>query len=512
MWNAAGFHAPFIARMAELGVTPRMWRRHRVLPRSRCEPCSDGGVLDARLWAARRSRSGLCGRCRRCVVCRGGCPVSSLRDITQVMRRRHRVHAPNKTPAAPRWPPASPPRFEPGLTGSPAGGAGAVCECRRTASSDPTTAKRSDRPDGARLASGTSRQLLTDPTLGSQLSDHPRSAQMSQPHDYYARYSSGHASTRRRAAHTTPVEGFTSEVVLGHLRRCRHRVLSRAGSAGDGQDGYGELGRGGPGLTMLGGGDLKGLTEPGDFIYCGEGPSTPVRLDAGIGGLAHELGHASWDFLIRRDATRGMASCELRIADGPRIRAIPRHVPTRRRQGCPPLLAVHHHPTILCCNHRPYPAPPPQTTTAKSKIPRDPGRTRRVQPLDRHTASGHGQAMQTTAGVCQYLPRRHVRHIGARRHVHRSTFTLLRTAALRRTSTTGLRASPSLVDSEAVKITVQGFLRHRRHNHTSARAARKTYPAASVEHAGSAAQASLALLWVPEIVTWLVMRLLAVLA
>ena len=116
----------------------------------------------------------------------------------------------------------------------------------------------------------------------------PEKCQMSQPHDFYARYS--WQRVLDGVQHCAPVQGFTSETVWvvypDVITEC-----SPTGNAGDGMDGYGELGRGGPGLTILGGGDLQGLTEPGDYIYCGEGPY-PGPLGRWIGGLAHELGHA----------------------------------------------------------------------------------------------------------------------------------------------------------------------------------------------------------------------------
>ena len=52
-----------------------------------------------------------------------------------------------------------------------------------------------------------------------------------------------------------------------------------------------ELGRGGPGLTILPRWDLEGLANPGPYYYCDEGPYDGP-LGRWIGGLGHELGHA----------------------------------------------------------------------------------------------------------------------------------------------------------------------------------------------------------------------------
>ena len=54
-----------------------------------------------------------------------------------------------------------------------------------------------------------------------------------------------------------------------------------------------ELGRGGPGLTMVGDGDLKGLASPGPYFWCGQGPWAGT-LGRWRGGVGHEIGHAFW--------------------------------------------------------------------------------------------------------------------------------------------------------------------------------------------------------------------------
>ena len=116
----------------------------------------------------------------------------------------------------------------------------------------------------------------------------PEKCRMSQPHDFYARYS--WERVRDGVQHCAPVEGYTSDTVWVIYPDVKTEC-SPTGSAGDGIDGYGELGRGGPGLTMLSADDLEGLAEPADFILCGVGPF-PGSLGRWIGGLAHELGHA----------------------------------------------------------------------------------------------------------------------------------------------------------------------------------------------------------------------------
>ena len=115
----------------------------------------------------------------------------------------------------------------------------------------------------------------------------PEQCRMTQPHDFYVRYS--WERVLDGVQHCAPVQGFTSEtvwVIYPDVLGC-----APDGSVGSWEDGYGQLGRGGPGLTMLGGLDLEGLTEPGDYIDCDEGPY-PGPLGRWIGGLAHELGHA----------------------------------------------------------------------------------------------------------------------------------------------------------------------------------------------------------------------------
>ena len=133
----------------------------------------------------------------------------------------------------------------------------------------------------------------------------PEECQLDQPHDFYARYS--WQRVLDGVQHCAPVQGFSSDhvwvVYPDVVTEC-----SPTGSAGDGIDGYGELGRGGPGLTMLSGYDLEGLNEPGDYIYCGEGPY-PGPLERWIGGLGHELAHA-FGLLHPPGCDAGLPSCD----------------------------------------------------------------------------------------------------------------------------------------------------------------------------------------------------------
>ena len=51
-----------------------------------------------------------------------------------------------------------------------------------------------------------------------------------------------------------------------------------------------ELGRGGSGITIVARWDLEGLTNPGEYYYCPEGPFQGP-LGRWIGGMGHELAH-----------------------------------------------------------------------------------------------------------------------------------------------------------------------------------------------------------------------------
>ena len=103
--------------------------------------------------------------------------------------------------------------------------------------------------------------------------------QMSQPTDYYG---TGNAWAKVEAAvqHCAPVAGAASDFVWVIYPD----VEELCGEPH-------ELGAGGPGLTILGRSDLEGVTNPGPYYYCDEGPYDGT-LGRWIGGLGHEMGHA----------------------------------------------------------------------------------------------------------------------------------------------------------------------------------------------------------------------------
>ena len=78
--------------------------------------------------------------------------------------------------------------------------------------------------------------------------------------------------------HCAPVEHFSDEYVWAIYIDVESDC-----------SGISELGRGGEGITILTGDELKGLLNPDTFVHCGYGP----RATGGwIGGLGHEIGHA----------------------------------------------------------------------------------------------------------------------------------------------------------------------------------------------------------------------------
>ena len=107
----------------------------------------------------------------------------------------------------------------------------------------------------------------------------PEECRMSQPAEYYG---TGHAWDKIEAAlqHCAPVQHNHPDFVWVVYADVEE-------SCGEPH----ELGAGGWGLTILPSGDLEGLTNPGPYYHCDEGPYSGT-LGRWIGGLGHELGHA----------------------------------------------------------------------------------------------------------------------------------------------------------------------------------------------------------------------------
>ena len=107
----------------------------------------------------------------------------------------------------------------------------------------------------------------------------PEECRMSQPADSYG---TGHAWYKVVAAvqHCAPVQHDSSDFVWVIYPDVEESCEEPH-----------ELGAGGSGLTILHRGDLEGVTNPGPYFYCDEGPYDGT-LGRWIGGLGHELGHA----------------------------------------------------------------------------------------------------------------------------------------------------------------------------------------------------------------------------
>ena len=117
----------------------------------------------------------------------------------------------------------------------------------------------------------------------------PEQCQLSEAADFYGRYS--WQKVVDGVQHCAPVEEgtstFTWVVYVDVEVEC-----APDGSEGDWEQGYAQLGRGGPGLTILPRDDMDGLIGEKIVYYgkCGGGPwDGPV--ERWIGGLGHELGH-----------------------------------------------------------------------------------------------------------------------------------------------------------------------------------------------------------------------------
>ena len=106
----------------------------------------------------------------------------------------------------------------------------------------------------------------------------PEFCHMSEPAEYYA---AGNAWEKVKAGvqHCAPVMHASSDY--------RYVIYADVEESCDEPH---ELGRGGPGLTILHRGDLEGVTSPGPYFHCDEGPYQGT-LGRWIGGLGHELGH-----------------------------------------------------------------------------------------------------------------------------------------------------------------------------------------------------------------------------
>ena len=183
-------------------------------------------------------------------------------------------------------------------------------------------------------------QQLDGPTF-SLNSPVPEKCQMSQPHDFYARYS--WQRVLDGVQHCAPVERDTSDFVWVVYADVVHEC-------GPYEQGYDQLGRGDDGLTILARWDLDGLIgEAGDYYYCsgdvlaGPHDEPPGRWP---GGIAHELGHA-FGLPHPPGCDEELPTCDVPALMQSGWGNISRHIPARRRQGRPSRIAVHHTPRSL---------------------------------------------------------------------------------------------------------------------------------------------------------------------
>ena len=122
----------------------------------------------------------------------------------------------------------------------------------------------------------------------------PQECRLPEPLAYYGRHS--WQRVLDGVQHCAPVTEGTSTFVWVIYADVDNDCAAD-GSKGEYADGYDQLGRGGPGLTMLelytteGFGRLLTGEERVSFYYCDEGPHE-MTLGTAIGGLGHELGHA----------------------------------------------------------------------------------------------------------------------------------------------------------------------------------------------------------------------------
>ena len=105
----------------------------------------------------------------------------------------------------------------------------------------------------------------------------PLTCEVEAPAQYYEGYD-GWNRVINSLQHCAPVEHYSDEYVWAIYIDVKSDC-----------SGISELGRGGEGITILTGDELKGLLNPDTFVHCGYGP----RGTGGwIGGLGHEIGHA----------------------------------------------------------------------------------------------------------------------------------------------------------------------------------------------------------------------------
>ena len=116
----------------------------------------------------------------------------------------------------------------------------------------------------------------------------PETCRMTQPHDFYVRWA--WQRVLDGVQHCAPVEQGPTDFVWA-IWADVDTACKPDGSTGTWEEGYDQFGRGGAGLLMFGGLDLEGVTDPKEFFYCDEGPYLASHGRA-AGGLAHELGHA----------------------------------------------------------------------------------------------------------------------------------------------------------------------------------------------------------------------------
>ena len=116
----------------------------------------------------------------------------------------------------------------------------------------------------------------------------PEKCRMTQPHDFYVRWA--WQRVLDGVQHCAPV-GYGSTEFVWAIWADVDTACKPDGSKGTWEEGYDQFGRGNAGLLMFGALDLEGVTDPKEFFYCDEGPLYTSHGRA-AGGFAHELGHA----------------------------------------------------------------------------------------------------------------------------------------------------------------------------------------------------------------------------